>query len=563
MKRPGEFPILQETLFGWILAGVIPSNNNDTSSFQPQQIASHCLQVSLEDLIQEFWNIESIQTPTLTSEERECERHFINHTRRQEDGRFVVKLPTKMDPMVLGKSRHTALGRLLQIERKMNKNVDLFTSYHEFMREYLELGHMQHQVQQSQESSFYIPHHPVFKASSSTTSMRVVFDASTKTTSGLSLNDILMVGHSTQQDLYCIILRFRTHQIAMVADIEKMYRQILVHPDDRKLQRILWRKSTQDEVEEYHLTTVTYGTASAPFLATMCLEQLAQENEENHPSISKIIHEDFYVDDLLSGASTLLEALEFYKELTSVLRTAGFSLRKWSTNSPELLANIPLHLQETKLQSSLGHGVVTALGLHWDPASDQFQIKSNLALPNHNLVVTGATKRKVMSIIATIFDPLGLISPAVVSYKIFLQTLWQEGIDWDEELTPSLSSTWTKLFEQIPILTKITIDRKAVCDHDTTLHHKDTSKIKFDAQPNLEIHGFCDSSQRAYGACLCLRWQQQQQRLQHFWNRWTKDYLQDLQQRRRWRQTYPDYQPGMISALLIYSYTFLAACAYS
>ena len=120
---------------------------------------------------------------------------------------------------------------------------------------------------------------------------------------GLSLNDILQVGHTVQHDLYSIVLRFRTHQVCFTADIAKMYRQINVHPQDRDLQRILWRYSSDEPIQEYNLTTVTYGTSSAPYMTTRCLKKLADENKCQHPRTDQMQSNDFYVDDLLSDTS--------------------------------------------------------------------------------------------------------------------------------------------------------------------------------------------------------------------------------------------------------------------
>jgi hypothetical protein len=77
-----------------------------------------------------------------------------------------------------------------------------------------------------------------------------------------------------------------------------MYRQIDVHPQDRDLHRILWRYSSEEPIQEYRLTTVTYGTSSAPFLATRCLKKLADDNKQQHPRAVQVLSNDFYVDDL-------------------------------------------------------------------------------------------------------------------------------------------------------------------------------------------------------------------------------------------------------------------------
>jgi LmbE family N-acetylglucosaminyl deacetylase len=91
---------------------------------------------------------------------------------------------------------------------------------------------------------------------------------------------MLMLGPTVQPDLLAIVLRFRTHVVALSADIAKIYRCVLVHPDHRVLQRIVWRESSDVEITDYRLTTVTYGTSSASFLATRCFVQLADEYKE-------------------------------------------------------------------------------------------------------------------------------------------------------------------------------------------------------------------------------------------------------------------------------------------
>lgn len=183
----------------------------------------------------------------------------------------------------------------------------------------------------------YIPHHAVLKESSTSTKVRVVFDASCKTSSGYSQNDTLLFGPVVQDDLLTIILRFRTYAIAIVVDVEKMYTQILHNHTDRNLLRIRYRKSPLESISTYELNTVTYGTASAPFLATRTLQQVAHDYEDKYPKAVNPVMHDFYVDDLLTGATDLAEAIEVRKQITAMLELAGFELRKWASNVPESL----------------------------------------------------------------------------------------------------------------------------------------------------------------------------------------------------------------------------------
>jgi len=113
----------------------------------------------------------------------------------------------------------------------------------------------------------------------------------------------------------------------MSAGVVKMYRQIWVHPDDRCLQRILWRKTPDQPITSYELYTVTYGTAAAPFLATRCLQQLIEDETINYPEVAKIARDGFYVDDLITGTDDVDTALSLQRDLIEMLRKGGFTLR--------------------------------------------------------------------------------------------------------------------------------------------------------------------------------------------------------------------------------------------
>ena len=112
-----------------------------------------------------------------------------------------------------------------------------------------------------------------------------------------------------------------------------MYRQILVHQNDTILQRILWRDNPESEIKEYELLTVTFGTASAPYLAVRSLHQVAHDECRDKPEIEKIVLNNFYMDDLMTGAKNVDEAFQTYTELNTVLVKGGFQLQKWRSNS--------------------------------------------------------------------------------------------------------------------------------------------------------------------------------------------------------------------------------------
>ena len=242
------------------------------------------------------------------------------------------------------------------------------------MEEYITLGHMRELDEgkinkDSEKLCYYIPHHAVLKETSTSTKLRAVFDASMPTTSGLSLNQCLMVGPVVQSDLISVIMRFRVHKIVFTADITKMYRQVLLHPDDTCFQRIFWRSNFNDPIKTYELTTVAFGTASAPFLATRCLIALAEFCGNKFPITKSVLKRDFYVDDVLTGADTIEKASEIQQQLQQILVGGGFKLSKWCSNSKELLSEIPENERENSFPFSLDKNekVIKTLGMLWFP----------------------------------------------------------------------------------------------------------------------------------------------------------------------------------------------------
>lgn len=199
----------------------------------------------------------------ISEDDKIYEKFYDETTYRDEKGRFIVRIPFKRYTQVLGQSKPRAAARLRSLENRFLREPHLKEQYDAFLDEYLKLGHMRKVSPQTLlEGRYYIPHQAVFKMDSTTTKLRVVFDASSKSTSNVSLNDLMLTGPRLQQNLFEILLRWRQHKVVFTADIEKMYRQIKIHQEYQPYQRILWRFDSQQRMIEYELTTVTYRTAS-------------------------------------------------------------------------------------------------------------------------------------------------------------------------------------------------------------------------------------------------------------------------------------------------------------
>ncbi|XP_011176357.2 uncharacterized protein LOC105208249 [Solenopsis invicta] len=249
-------PAAQLTALGWLVSGPVgPAGSSDrTLSLQCR------IEKDLSSLVRNFWQLDDLPTgpAPLIPSEQECEDLYRRSHNRQSDGRYVVRLPVVAPLSDLAATKHAASRALTGTEKQLARDDRLRQMYLDFMRQYEDLGHMT-PVQTDRDAGdrvSYLPHHGVLREASSTTKLRVVFNGSTTVLSGDSLNRSFLVGQNLLPPLADVLLRWRLPRYVLATDIEKMYRLILVHPEDRDLQRILWRYHPQDEMMEYRLNTV-------------------------------------------------------------------------------------------------------------------------------------------------------------------------------------------------------------------------------------------------------------------------------------------------------------------
>ncbi|XP_055623719.1 uncharacterized protein LOC129767123 [Toxorhynchites rutilus septentrionalis] len=421
-----EKAILQNTVLGWVVSGKV---GNDSHPARAPIVAHVCSSDGLDAQLSRFWEMESCWSDSTHSvDENLCEEHFAATTFRNNTGRFVVTLPKRHSVLTeLGNCEEIATRRFIALERRLDTQPALKKAYTAFIDEYLKLNHMREitnvEKPKSSNPTYFLPHHGVEKTDSTTTKLRVVFDASCRTETGISLNQALMVGPVVQDDLFSILLRFRVHRFAIIADIEKMYRQI------RLLRGI----------------------------------------------------------DVLSGIDDEEQGKTLCKDLINVLQSAGFSLRKWASNSATILSEIPSELYDERSIFNLDSNPlpIKTLGLQWEPSSDRFRY----TVPKWSQPKS-ISRRIVISDAARLYDPLGLIGPVIVLAKIIIQTLWRSSKYWDDPLDEDKQRYWFEFRNNLEDDSSISVPRWLICNDSPTV---------------IEIHGFCDASEKAYGACLYLR----------------------------------------------------------
>ena len=412
---PSGTPVAFETVFGWVLAG-------PTSQPTPEACAAshHTLVTAGDDLLRRFWEIEETtgHESNMSLEERAVVQHFEKNHCRAPDGRFMVPLPKRAHAPPLGESRSHAVRRFLSLERSLRAK-DEFESFDSVMQEYFDMKHAEPvpavDLKKPPCNTFYLPMHAVKKESSTTTKIRAVFDASAKSSSNVSLNDILLVGPTVHSLLIDVLLRFRLHRIALTADVSKMYRAIELEESDRDLHRFVWRS---DPLKAYRMTRVTFGVSASSFAANMSVKRNAMDHALEFPKAADVVETAFYIDDCLTGANSVEEAIDLHQQLLHLFAKGGFLLRKWNSSNPNVLHHIEPEYRDT--QST--HHIPTpdeytkTLGIEWNANLDHFRLTVASLQETDNM-----TKRALVSDIAKTFDVLGWFSPSTIKAKILLQ----------------------------------------------------------------------------------------------------------------------------------------------
>ena len=357
----------------------------------------------------------------------------------------------------------------------------------------------------------YLPHHAVVREDKATSKVRIVYDASARST-GPSLNDCLHTGPSFGQFIFDILLRFRVHAVALAGDIEKAFLMIKVDERDRDVLRFLWIQNSNAqpvEVITLRFTHVVFGVNCSPFLLNATIRHHMETYKSTDPEFVKKFLLSIYVDDVSFGSDGVQSTYDLYMKAKSRLKEGGFLLRKFITNSEELrhliatneqlsepLTNDTLVKEEDQSYTKCTLGTTAKsdgqhkiLGVQWDYIRDQFVFGIDEVACQMKKVEP--TRRNAVSLSARFFDPIGIVSPVIVLFKIFYQQLCAAKVGWDEPLKGELLKGWKSLCEALQSANVMTVPR---------CYHMITGTCL-----TARLIGFCDASSKAYAAVVYLR----------------------------------------------------------
>ena len=377
---------------------------------------------------------------------------------------------------------------LRNTEKRLNRDPELKEAYSNVIENYIKKRYIRKvpEEETAPNNVWYLPHFPVLRPDKPTTKTRIVFDASAKFNEK-SLNDMMFPGPKLQRELNNVLLRFRRKPVAIVCDISEMYLRVQIPSEDRSYHRFLWRSCDPTKnPEEYEFSRVVFGTSSSPFLAQFVLQQHAEKNKDPYPLAAYTIENATYMDDSMDSAVDDQQAIELYRQLKELYEKADMHPHKWLSNSRNVLEQIPPEERASKVQLENDQlPSIKTLGLQWFAEEDVFTFTGQFSKE------TQLTKRTFLKRIASLFDPVGFLTPFIVQAKLLMQELWVHGLNWDENLDEMFEKKAITWFQQLEMLSTIRIPR--------CLRVPGTTVV------SSSLHTFVNASEKAYGAVVYLR----------------------------------------------------------
>ena len=232
--------------------------------------------------------------------------------------------------------------------------------------------------------------------------------------------------------------------IGIVGDLEKAFLNVGLQTQDRDVTRFIWLKDSskpdlESNIQVYRFCRVPFGVIPSPFLLGATITHHLQQSDN---PFAERIKRDIYVDNVITGVNTLEEAKVLYTETKSLFLTASMNMREWASNSKEFMEFLPQQDKADKPENT------EVLGINWNLISDELSVPS----PSDSIFEHASTKREVLKVIASVFDPLGYFSPTILDAKLFMKELWVKEYQWDSRLDDKLLNITIPRLELLGVL---------------------------------------------------------------------------------------------------------------
>ena len=406
--------------------------------------------------------------------------------RQGNDGHYEMPLPFRDEEPRMLDNRSLAMHRLAKLKTRLENDEQYHNDYVAFMKDLIEKKYAERVPEQQLPTNnsriWYIPHQGVYHPKKPT-KMRVVFDCSAQ-----SLNSYLLQGPDLTNQLLGVLCRFRQNPVAFMCDVESMFHQFKVLTAHRDFLRFLWWENgdTTKPPSEFRMTVHLFGAGSSPGCVNYGLKQIADDHEEEFGAeAASFVRDDFYVDDGLKSVNSVSEAVSLIKGTKDLCARGGLRLHKFVSNSREVMQSIPPNERASGIKNldmrKDNLPVERALGVEWCIESDTFQLR--VILQNKP-----PTRRRILSTVSSIYDPIGFVAPLLLRGKQILQELCREGVDWDDPVPNEVRTRWEKWRGDLILLNDFGVQR---CFRPNN----------FEVLKSIKLHHFSDASTSGYGQC--------------------------------------------------------------
>lgn len=486
VERADDEPYASLHLLGWTVNGPINRRNRNHVNLRMKTANLEEIEENIQSYFRQDYMDDSDEVG-LSREEIKWYEIMNSSIKRLETGHYEIDLPFREEDPKLPNNKSQVLSRFKALQGRLRRDDTLSEEYHVFMDTMISRKFMvkipEHELQAEHGKVWYLTHHAIYHKQKH--KLRIVFDCSLKY-SNTSLNDILMQGPDLANNLLGVLFRFRKGSCAFTADIEKMFYAVKVSSKHTDFLRLLWYDE-KNKLCEYKLTVHLFGAISSPSVANFALQQTARDDETHSIEVRKTILRDFYVDDLCKSTKNHEKAVDLALNVKEVVSYGGFNLTSFSSNSRVLLAALPKDDLSTKLKKIRLDDCLPCdrtLGVSWNPEVDTLSYSVNFT------VLENPTRREILKIMASIYDPMGLVAPVLIKAKQIFQETCKIKLGWDDKLPLSLSETWNTWMKSIFDLNDYEIPR---------------CLEPYEEYSVIELHTFCDGSQVAYGAVTYLK----------------------------------------------------------
>ncbi|XP_045023522.1 uncharacterized protein LOC123467802 [Daphnia magna] len=449
----GDGPVAVRSRIGYLVSGPLPGTAHESPN---PVIPLHV--TAIEELdVSCLWSLESLGIhPQKENSEEAAE--YARENIKYQDGKYVAKFPWKKEHPDLPPNFKMVQNMTRAIVRRLTKDPALFQFFGKLIEDQLENQFIE-KVPESETTKpcHYIPYHYV-KKNSVTTPIRIVYNCSCRAQNGVSFNDCVQTGAILQNDQVGIMLRFRSHQIGLVAD----------DPSD-----------PESELIAYRFKVIPFGAKSSPFiLNSTVIHHLKQESS----AVARDMQNNIFVDNIVSGCKTQEEAIEYYSSANTIMKRAGLPLQAWGFSDPVVEEKIK---KDGRLDQS---SISKTLGFIWDRSNDRLSIQPVNML---SFCSVSATHKDILRGTHSLYDPLGFYSPLSVKGKILLQDLNREKVPLEQKLSDQQLDRWRI----------IAADISSAVDQRILSVSRPFFPFHLD---RCELHIFSDASRRAYGAVAYL-----------------------------------------------------------